>query len=554
MNFLKNLKVSVKLILGFALVILAFGVAIILSYINLNLVDDKVTDTMGRVTEMTISADSAFSNVNEMSAGIRGYLAYDNEDYIQKFQDGYKKLVDNLKLVADKSTQSEAKKMTEDAKNYADQYYEGIQDMIKLAKAGKKDDAVKMAVNLAPLAEKATDIIAELVEFQESRIQLRQNETSVLIDNMRNTMKIFSIIAVLLGIAASIIIITGINKPIKNAYALVEKIAQGDLTVRATADSKDELGLLVHQLNDTTESLEQMITNMKQSAEAVSKASDEIASGNQDLSQRTQEQASALEETSAAIEELSSTVKQNADNAQRANQMSGKTREIVTEGNLVVKQTIQAMEVVTQSSKKISEIINVVDEIAFQTNLLALNAAVEAARAGEQGRGFAVVAVEVRNLAGRSADAAKEIQGLINDSVEKVQNGNKLVLKTGENLDKITESVQQMSDLISEISAASHQQAAGIDEVNKAVIQMDQVTQQNASLVEEIAAASQTMNGEAEELFNLAEQFKVTDERGIRNTTKKNSHKPGKRVEQNKGQEVKRGKDDLNFHDGFDKF
>lgn len=346
-------------------------------------------------------------------------------------------------------------------------------------------------------------------------------------------------------------IVTPVHEIINRMKAISE--GDGDLTKRVEFQTFDEMTQLIKYVNMFIDNLESVIKNIKNSAGMVTGAANEISAGNQELSQRTQEQASALEETSSAIEELTATIKNNAENANRANTTSVKTKGVVEDGNNVIKDTIQAMEAVSQSSKKISEIINVVNDIAFQTNLLALNAAVEAARAGEQGRGFAVVAVEVRNLAQRSADAAKEIQTLINDSVEKVQAGNQLVLKTGQHLDRITESIDSMSELISEISAASHEQSVGVEEVNKAVVQIDQVTQQNASLVEEVAAASETMNGEAKQLYNLAMQFKVSSDKNVlsEDGNKFNFHF---NKADSKRDYKKRNMDGTNFNDGFEKF
>lgn len=328
-----------------------------------------------------------------------------------------------------------------------------------------------------------------------------------------NTLLLFSCILVILVIALSGVTLLWIRfkviNPIKQAAIMEQKIAQGDLLSRESVQSNDEIGELIKQMNFTADKLETMIKNIKSTAQTVVVSSENISNESINLSSRTQQQASSLAETSSAIEELMSTVKQNADNAQKTNMMSQKTKVIVSEGNQVVKQTISAMDAVSQSSKKISEITNVVNEIAFQTNLLALNAAVEAARAGEQGRGFAVVAVEVRNLARRSADAAKEIQTLINDSVDKISNSHSLVISTGDNLNEITESVERMSELIAEISAASREQSIGIEEVNKSVYNMDKTTQQNASLVELASSSSKEMKNKASELFDLVSEFKI---------------------------------------------
>jgi methyl-accepting chemotaxis protein len=281
-------------------------------------------------------------------------------------------------------------------------------------------------------------------------------------------------------------------------------MAKGDLTVSITKDYEGTFGKLKDDINTTVGKLTEVVGNIKESAGLIKTASAEISMGNTNLSQRTQEQASALEETASSMEQMTSTVKQNADNAKQANQLVTGARSQAQEGGEVVTKAISAMEAISGSSKKIADIISVIDEIAFQTNLLALNAAVEAARAGEQGRGFAVVATEVRNLAQRSATAAKEIKDLINDSVEKVDTGSKLVDSSGKVLSEIVNSVKKISDIVAEIAAASQEQASGIEQVNKAVMQMDEMTQQNAALVEEAAAASKSME---EQAVNLADQI-----------------------------------------------
>ncbi|HNP59599.1 MAG TPA: methyl-accepting chemotaxis protein [Nitrospirales bacterium] len=292
---------------------------------------------------------------------------------------------------------------------------------------------------------------------------------------------------------------------------VAQRAADGDLSRRVTVMSNDELGTMGKAMNVMLDNLVRVVSEVRQAAEHVSIASGEITQGNEDLSQRTSAQAGALEETSASMEEMTSTIKQNADNAKQANQLAVAAREVAEKGGAVTDKAVVAMDEINKSSKKIADIINVIDEIAFQTNLLALNAAVEAARAGEQGRGFAVVASEVRNLAQRSASAAKEIKTLINESVQKVGDGSELVNRSGQTLGEIVNSVKRVTDIISEISAASQEQAAGIDQVNKSVMQMDQGTQQNAALVEEATSASQSMKQQATELLNQVAFFKLED-------------------------------------------
>ena len=293
---------------------------------------------------------------------------------------------------------------------------------------------------------------------------------------------------------------------------VAQRAAEGNLSKRVIISSNDELGVMGKAMNAMLDNLVRVVSEVRQAAEHVSTASAEITQGNEDLSRRTSTQASALEETSASMEEMTSTIKQNADNAKQANQLAVAAREVAEKGGTVTDKAVEAMNEINKSSKKIADIINVIDEIAFQTNLLALNAAVEAARAGEQGRGFAVVASEVRNLAQRSATAAKEIKALINESVQKVGDGSELVNRSGQTLEEIVNSVKRVTDIISEISAASQEQAAGIDQVNKAVMQMDQGTQQNAALVEEATSASQSMKQQAAELLKQVAFFKFEAE------------------------------------------
>ena len=287
-------------------------------------------------------------------------------------------------------------------------------------------------------------------------------------------------------------------------------LAKGDLTQHITSDYNGAFAKMRDDANATVDQLTQIMTQIRQASEEISTAAVQIATGNTDLSQRTEEQASSLQQTASSMEELTATVKQNADNAKQANQLAGSASEVAVKGGSVVSQVVTTMSSITESSKKIVDIISVIDGIAFQTNILALNAAVEAARAGEQGRGFAVVASEVRNLAQRSAAAAKEIKTLIGDSVEKVQVGSKLVESAGKTMDDIVSSVKRVTDIMGEITAASQEQSAGIEQVNQAITQMDQVTQQNAALVEEAAAAAESMKDQTVNMSRAVGVFKLS--------------------------------------------
>jgi methyl-accepting chemotaxis protein len=317
--------------------------------------------------------------------------------------------------------------------------------------------------------------------------------------------------AVLLGIFLAWLLVRVIRRPIggepAEMAALTQQIAHGDLTARFENTGR-ETGIYA-AMRDMAAQLRDMVSQVSSATDQVSSAAGQIAQGSADLAQRTEEQASALEETASSMEELTSTVKQSAENAGQANQLAIAARSQAEQGGQVVDQAVTAMNAIHHSSRKIADIIGVIDEIAFQTNLLALNAAVEAARAGEQGRGFAVVAGEVRKLAQRSADAAKEIKSLIGDSVSKVADGGKLVEQSGQTLKEIVGAIKKVSDIVAEMAAASREQASGIEQVNKAILQMDQVTQQNAALVEETASASQAMSDQARELLEVIAFFKL---------------------------------------------
>jgi len=286
-------------------------------------------------------------------------------------------------------------------------------------------------------------------------------------------------------------------------------MSQGDLTKTITKDYPGLFDQTKQGINTTVENLKKLVGEIKEAVDAIDTASKEIAQGNADLSQRTEEQASSLEETASSMEELTSTVKQNAENAKQANQLAISSSNVAGKGGAVVNQVVGTMSSINESSRKIVDIISVIDGIAFQTNILALNAAVEAARAGEQGRGFAVVAGEVRNLAQRSAAAAKEIKTLIGDSVDKVENGTKLVSESGQTMEEIVSSIKRVTDIMAEISAASSEQSAGIEQVNIAITQMDEVTQQNAALVEEAAAAAESLEEQAQNLSASVSVFKI---------------------------------------------
>nr|WP_041433087.1 methyl-accepting chemotaxis protein [Thiobacillus denitrificans] len=363
-----------------------------------------------------------------------------------------------------------------------------------------------------PMRETYPAVRANAEALIASQLKLAQSEFAAAQSRfvMVRNISVFAIVAgVLLAGLTGVWLVRAITRPLNQAVRIAESVAAGDLTQKIEVQSQDETGQLMQALKDMNVSLADIVGQVRHGTDTIAVASREIASGNADLSSRTESQASSLEETASSMEELTSTVRQNAENARQANQLVVSTADVAVKGGEVVGQVVDTMASIKDSSRKISDIIGVIDGIAFQTNILALNAAVEAARAGEQGRGFAVVASEVRNLAQRSAGAAKEIKSLIEDSVGKVDAGSKLVDEAGKTMDEIVSSVKRVTDIMSEIAAASQEQSAGIEQVNQAVGQMDEMTQQNAALVEEAAAAAESLQEQAAKLADAVSVFRL---------------------------------------------
>nr|WP_304412021.1 methyl-accepting chemotaxis protein [Acidovorax sp. NO-1] len=363
-----------------------------------------------------------------------------------------------------------------------------------------------------PAIDPLQEVLGQLMQVQLDEAKAEYDRAA----SSYQTTRALTLGAVVLGILLAVLIggamIRQISRSLGEAMQITEAVARGDLTVPIHAQGKDEIARLLGGLTAMRDNLAHVVAGVRGNAQGVASASAEIASGNNDLSIRTEEQASALQQTAASMEELSSTVKQNADNARQANQLALNASTVAGQGGDVVSEVVETMRGINDSSKKIADIISVIDGIAFQTNILALNAAVEAARAGEQGRGFAVVAGEVRSLAQRSAEAAKEIRHLIHASVERVGQGTALVDKAGATMTEVVASIRRVTDIMGEISAASSEQSAGVSQVGDAVTQMDQVTQQNAALVEQMAAAASSLSQQAQALVGAVAVFKLTED------------------------------------------
>jgi len=371
-------------------------------------------------------------------------------------------------------------------------------------------DTVALAELRTAMGNKAGE--AKLAEITS---QLEQDTQASVAERRAAASKAYWTFALTLALAIAVVVpltllnMTSICGPIAHAANLAEKIATGDLSSKVVARGHDESAQLLRALSTMQDSLRTLVGQVRTATDGVSTASAEIATGNQDLSVRTEQTASNLQQAASAIEQLTGTVKQSADSARQANQLATSAAEVAQRGGSVVSQVVSTMDEINASSKKIADIIGVIDGIAFQTNILALNAAVEAARAGEQGRGFAVVASEVRSLAQRSAEAAKEIKGLIGASVDKVEGGSRLVADAGRTMSEIVSSVQRVSDIIGEITAAASEQSDGIGQVNSSVNQLDQMTQQNAALVEQSAAAAESLKSQASHLAQVVGTFRL---------------------------------------------
>ncbi len=365
---------------------------------------------------------------------------------------------------------------------------------------------------IVPAQIKYIAALQDLVKVQEQLMQASRDAAHVGINSIRNTVLITGSLALVAALVAALALTRRVTEPLARSVKTLRAIAGGDLAVHFDTQGQGETGLLLVTLKDMQTSLAHVVARVRQGSVGVAAASSEISQGNHDLSARTETQASALEETAASMEELAATVRQNADSSRQANQLAMNASTVAVQGGEVVHQVVETMKGITDASRKIGDIISVIDGIAFQTNILALNAAVEAARAGEQGRGFAVVASEVRSLAGRSAEAAKEIKNLINASVERVEAGSALVDRAGTTMNEVVTSIRRVTDIVGEITAASAEQASGVAQVGEAVAQMDRTTQQNAALVEQMAAAASSLQGQAQELVQVVASFKIDEQ------------------------------------------
>jgi methyl-accepting chemotaxis protein len=512
---MKNIRIATQLALGFGLMVLLVLLSGVMLWAETRQSEQRAL-VARHATTGAVALAEAESALWQLRYGFPQFMTGD-EAARKKIVDDepkhYKTIGKALETYAASDPSEEERKSLKVLHEIYGKYIAARPKWFELYGAGKLDEAKDWrAATTTPFGAGTVKAFSEQIDLQQKVSLVNHEEALRELQSTRQWMLLLAAVAVVAGVVLASVSTLSVTHPIGEAVSVARRVADGDLAVQVQARGTNETGQLLHSLSGMAGSLRTLVGEVANGARAVADTSAQIAQGNLDLSQRTEEQASTLEETASSMEELTSTVTQNAQNANQATQLAVNATEVARKGGQVVGQVVSTMTGISDSSKKIADIIGVIDGIAFQTNILALNAAVEAARAGEQGRGFAVVAAEVRNLAQRSAAAAKEIKGLIGDSVGKVEAGTKLVDAAGKTMEEIVVSVKKVSDLIAEIAAASQEQSTGIGQVNTAIAQMDQVVQQNASLVEEAAAATESMKDQARSLLATVARFNLGDE------------------------------------------
>jgi methyl-accepting chemotaxis protein len=519
---LNNMKVGTRLALGFALVLVLLVAVAVVGILRMAQIQDRLDHVVSVSNVSTGLVVEMRNNVSDRLASLRVLTLMtdpaDMEPEIVKFKEQTAKYdAAQAKLTALFATYANGQEKTllNQIKEHEATAMPAIGRATDLYLAANAMGATRVMIReVRPVQRKWTDALNALSALEDKQNAQSKADAETAFANARNFMLVLLVLAVVIGIVAAVVITRSLLKQLGGEPAYTAKIAgsiaHGDLSIVIDTKASDRGSLLV-EMKEMRNSLVGIVEQVRRGTETIGTASREIAAGNIDLSSRTELQASSLEKTASAMEQLTSTVKQNADNAREANALAATASDVARKGGDVVSQVVGTMGEINSSASKIADIIGVIDGIAFQTNILALNAAVEAARAGEQGRGFAVVASEVRNLAQRSAAAAKEIKTLIGDSVEKVERGSKLVGQAGVTMDEVVSSVKRVTDIMSEIANASAEQSAGIAQVNTSIIEMDSMTQQNAALVEQAAAAAQSLQDQAGELARVVSIFKLEE-------------------------------------------
>jgi len=518
MQFLSQLRIGSRLAAGFGIVLLLSAISTSYALYHSNQTANATRAMMDRplakeriVSDWYVLIYSAVARTQMISRSSDGELS---NTFATTIADSAKRGAELLKSIEGLLESDEERKIYQDAVAIRTRYQDAKTQVMNAKKAGDAAEGERLYKEaFEPAAKAYQEKVKELLAQQRKAIDTTAASINEANARSNRLMLILGIILLAFGAWAAWVISRSITVPLNSALGIANTVAEGDLTTRFDEQTAhDEIGDLMKALRGMNDALRRVVSQVQTGTTAIATASSEIAEGNLDLSSRTEQQASSLEETASSMEELTSTVRQNADNANQANQLAQAASDVAARGGEIVGQVVETMGSIDASSRKIVDIIGTIDGIAFQTNILALNAAVEAARAGEQGRGFAVVASEVRNLAQRSAAAAKEIKELIDNSVSQVNAGTSLVQQAGTTMGEVVTSVRRVTDIMGEITSASREQSVGIDEVNQAIGQMDQVTQQNAALVEEAAAAAASMQEQAAQLAEVAASFRLGTE------------------------------------------
>ena len=511
---MKSIKISTRILGTFGVLVLLLVVVVAMALLQLRSMRSSAETITGNALPSvevinTLNTDLARTRLLELrhvNNDEPGYMAQVEAQFeqLQKHLAEAKKLYEPLIVTA------EERELYTQFLRERERYVELNKQLFEISRRGDKEQAKQLLGGESlKLYDQSSATLQKLIKFNGDVARGETLASEKVYDQAVSMLALAALIAVLGAAGAGIWLVRSIRAPLEQAVQAADRVANGDLSGVIRVERQDETGRLLGALERMQSSLVQTVRSVRQNAEGVASASSQIASGNADLSGRTEEQASALEETAASMEQLGSTVRQNADNARAANQMAMNASQVAAQGGAVVAEVVETMKGINNSSQQIADIITVIDSIAFQTNILALNAAVEAARAGEQGRGFAVVAGEVRTLAQRSAEAAKEIKALISTSVQRVEQGTQLVDKAGATMADIVSAISRVTDLMAEISAASQEQSQGVAQVGEAVTQMDQTTQQNAALVEESAAAAGALRKQAQDLVQAVAVFQL---------------------------------------------
>ncbi|MGI4844191.1 MAG: methyl-accepting chemotaxis protein [Janthinobacterium lividum] len=512
---LSDLKIATRLYLGYGVLIGITSVVVAIAYGNVTALD-SANDANVHTYKVLAEVDGAMEALVNIETGERGYALTGEEASLRPYTAGLQEFQQHLERALALTADNEAQqgRLKQLAQHQRDWMARAIEPVIAQRRAAVGDDLSQVVATVREGKGRAgmdamRATVAQIRAAEDALLVQRAAQIEQARSAMRRTLIGGGLIAAVLAVFMAYQLGRNISIPLSRAVGLARRVAQGDLTAEVKVRTRDEAGELMAALKDMNASLVAIVSKVRAGTAAIATAAGEISAGNHDLSSRTEQQAASLEETASSMEELTSTVKQNADNARQANQLAASAADTAARGGEVVAEVVTTMGSINEASRKIADIITVIDGIAFQTNILALNAAVEAARAGEQGRGFAVVAGEVRNLAQRSAAAAKEIKGLIGDSVSRVEAGSRLVDQAGRTMDEVVASVKRVSDIIGEIAAASEEQHEGIEQVNGSIMQMDEVTQQNAALVEQAAAAAAAMREQAAGLAQLVDTFQL---------------------------------------------